>query len=135
MALWVISKQAHLINKIMNEYYDFFKDFAGVTEKDLQQYKCGGKAKKACGGMKARKFEKGQKVKPDTDNEFMMVGEKVDPNYSKAIPEPQSANSKVVPESNTQKKPQSASIFNAAKDTKEKVVKAKVNRMGFNKKK
>lgn len=109
----------------MNEYYDFFKDFAGVTEKDLQQYKCGGKAKKACGGMKARKFEKGQKVKPDTDNESMMVGEKVDPNYSKAVPE-----------SNTQKKPQSASIFNAAKDTKEKVVKTKVNRMAsFNKKK
>lgn len=125
MALWVISKQAHLINKIMNEYYDFFKDFAGVTEKDLQQYKCGGKAKKACGGMKARKFEKGQKVKPDTDNESMMVGEKVDPNYSKAVPE-----------SNTQKKPQSARIFNAAKDTKEKVIKAKVNRIAsFNKKK
>lgn len=44
----------------MNEYYDFFKDFAGVTEKDLQQYKCGGKAKKkACGGIKMKKMEDG----------------------------------------------------------------------------
>ena len=52
----------------MNEYYDFFKDFAGVTEKDLQQYKCGGKTKKkACGGIKMKKMEDGSwfsKYKP-----------------------------------------------------------------------
>ena len=30
----------------MNEYYDFFSQFAGVNEQDLQQYKDGGKVKK-----------------------------------------------------------------------------------------
>ena len=106
----------------MNEYYDFFKDFAGVTEKDLQQYKCGGKAKKACGGMKARKFEKGQKVKPDTDNESMMVGEKVDPNYSKAVPEGS--------------QPKKTSPFDTVKNTKKEIIKKKVNNLNpFNKKK
>lgn len=74
----------------MNEYYDFFKDFAGVTEKDLQQYKCGGKAKKkACGGIKMKKMEGGSwfyKIKPSN------VKDQVEWNYRKkhAVKSPQS---------------------------------------------
>ena len=43
----------------MNEYYDFFKDFAGVTAKDLEQYKKGGKTCKAKCGKKMKKLEDG----------------------------------------------------------------------------
>jgi hypothetical protein len=49
----------------MNNEYEFFKQFAGVTESDLQMYKCGGKSKKVqkdCGGgcaAKIRKHEEG----------------------------------------------------------------------------
>lgn len=48
----------------MNNEYEFFKQFAGVTEEDLRAYKCGGKTKvkKDCGGgcaMKIKKHEQG----------------------------------------------------------------------------
>ena len=45
----------------MNNEYEFFKQFAGVTESDLQMYKCGGKSKKVqkdCGGGCAAKIKK-----------------------------------------------------------------------------
>lgn len=45
----------------MNNEYEFFKQFAGVTEEDLQVYKCGGKTKKVkkdCGGGCAAKMKK-----------------------------------------------------------------------------
>ena len=44
----------------MNNEYEFFKQFAGVTESDLQMYKCGGKSKKVkkdCGGGCAVKMK------------------------------------------------------------------------------
>ena len=52
----------------MNNEYEFFKQFAGVTEEDLQAYKCGGKTKKVkkdCGGGCAfkKKGEQGIKLK------------------------------------------------------------------------
>lgn len=52
----------------MNNEYEFFKQFAGVTEEDLQAYKCGGKTKKVqkdCGGGCAfkKKGEQGTKLK------------------------------------------------------------------------
>lgn len=45
----------------MNNEYEFFKQFAGVTEEDLHAYKCGGKTKKVkkdCGGGCATKIKK-----------------------------------------------------------------------------
>lgn len=45
----------------MNSEYEFFKQFAGVTEEDLRAYKCGGKTKKVkkdCGGGCAAKIRK-----------------------------------------------------------------------------
>ena len=61
----------------MNNEYEFFKQFAGVTEEDLRAYKCGGKTKKVekdCGGgcaTKIRKHEDGglQKKKYNYDIE------------------------------------------------------------------
>ena len=51
----------------MNNEYEFFKQFAGVTEEDLRAYKCGGKTKKVkkdCGGGCAfkKKGEQGTKL-------------------------------------------------------------------------
>ena len=57
----------------MNNEYEFFKQFAGVTESDLQVYKCGGKSKKVkkgCGGGCAFKLkgEEGTKLAPNKTN-------------------------------------------------------------------
>lgn len=45
------------------EMYEFASQIAGITDSDLQQYKCGGKTKmkKNCGGSKM-KLEEGKKL-------------------------------------------------------------------------
>ena len=45
------------------EMYDFASQIAGITDSDLQQYKCGGKTKmkKNCSGAKM-KLQEGDKV-------------------------------------------------------------------------
>ena len=40
----------------MTQEYEFFKDFAGVTEADLEMFKCGGKKKKMEIGGKTKKY-------------------------------------------------------------------------------
>lgn len=57
------------------EMYEFASQIAGITDSDLQQYKCGGKTKmkKDCGGAKM-KLQEGKKVKknyqdPDDNDE------------------------------------------------------------------
>lgn len=60
------------------EMYDFASQIAGITDADLQQYKCGGKTKmkKDCGGSKI-KLQEGKKItvkkttqNPYSDNEW-----------------------------------------------------------------
>lgn len=45
----------------MTQEYEFFKDFAGVTESDLEMFKCGG-------GMKKSKKENGGPLKKKTES-------------------------------------------------------------------
>lgn len=49
------------------EMYEFASQIAGITDSDLQQYKCGGKAKmkKDCGGAKLQQGNKFKQFQQD----------------------------------------------------------------------
>lgn len=52
------------------EMYDFASQIAGITDADLQQYKCGGKTKKkACGGVKLEEGGKNKKQSPSVNDD------------------------------------------------------------------
>lgn len=97
------------------EMYDFASQIAGISDSDLQQYKCGGKTKKeACGG-KTKKMEKGDKADAN-DNAAVKPGEKVDPYLKKSLEAQKS-------DKNLSDKPKQ-SFIGKTKDTTKKVFNA-----------
>ena len=108
------------------EMYDFASQIAGISDSDLQQYKCGGKTKKkACGGNmkpkkeacggKTKKMEKGDKTDAN-DNAAVKPGEKVDPYLKKSLEAQKS-------DKNLSDKPKQ-SFIGKTKDTTKKVFNA-----------